>query len=68
MKGKWILFSSIFYLVVGVFAITAFLILGYDGENMTKWVVSFILSIIFILIGVIGIVDYKLNKKISVKK
>ena len=59
MKSKWQLFASVFQLIVGVLAIASFVILGFGGENMTKWIVTFILSIAFVVMGIIGIVDYK---------
>ena len=62
MKNKWQLFSSIFQLIVGLAAITSFFILGFSGESMAKWAVTLILSIAFVVLGVIGIIDYKSNK------
>ena len=62
MKNKWQLFSSIFQLTVGMLAVLSFAILGFSGENMTKWIVTLILAIAFIVLGIIGIVDYKSNK------
>ena len=43
-------------------AITSFAILGFAGENMAKWIVTLILSIAFVVLGIIGIIDYKTNK------
>ena len=62
MKSKWQLFASIFQLIVGLAAIISFAILGLGGENMAKWVVTFILSVAFVVLGIIGIIDYKSNK------
>ncbi len=59
MKSKWHLIASIFQLVIGVMAVVAFVVVGSNGENMTKWVVTLILSIGFIVLGVFGIIDYK---------
>ena len=59
MKNKWQLFASVFQLIVGVLAIASFVILGFGGENMTKWIVTLILSVAFVIMGIIGIVDYK---------
>ena len=58
MKSKWQLFSSIFQLAVGVGAIVSFAILAFSGENMTRWIVTLVLSIAFTVLGVIGIIDY----------
>ena len=62
MKSKWRLFASIFQLIVGLTAITSFAILGFGGINMAKWIVTLILSVAFVVLGVIGIIDYKSNK------
>ena len=62
MKSKWQLFSSIFQLVVGLMAIIAFFVLAINGENMVKWIITLILSIAFVVLGIIGIIDYKFHK------
>lgn len=62
MKSKWQLFASIFQLIVGLAAIASFVILEFGGENMAKWIVTLILSITFVVLGIIGIIDYKSNK------
>ncbi len=59
MKSKWQLFASIFQLIVGLAAITSFALLAFGGENMAKWIVTLILSIAFVVLGIIGIIDYK---------
>ncbi len=62
MKNKFNLIASIFQLVIGVAAVLSFVILGSGGENMSKWIVTLILSIAFVVLGIIGIIDYKSNK------
>ena len=59
MKSKWNLFVSIFQLVVGILAIISFIIIASSGENMLKWIVTLILSIFYVIFGIIGIIDYK---------
>ena len=59
MKSKWHLIASIFQLVIGVMAVVAFAVVGSNGENMTKWVATLLLSIGFIVLGVFGVLDYK---------
>ena len=58
MKINWQLFASIFQLIVGVVAIVAFAIVGFGGESVAKWIVTLLLSIAFVVLGVVGIVDY----------
>ena len=62
MKSKWNLISSIVQLVFGILAVIAFIILAINGEIMTKWIITLLLAIAFIIIGIIGIVDYKSQK------
>ena len=62
MKSKWDLISSIIQLVFGALAIITFIILAINGEIMTKWIVTLLLSIAFVVIGIIGIIDYKSKK------
>ena len=62
MKSKWDLISSIIQLVFGALAIITFIILAINGEIMTKWIITLLLAIAFVVIGIIGIIDYKLKK------
>ena len=62
MKSKWYLISSIFQLVVGLLAIVAFIILAINGEIMTKWIITLLLAIVYVILGIIGIIDYKSQK------
>lgn len=62
MKSKWNLISAIVQLVIGILAIVAFVVLSLSGENMTKWIITLLLAIAFVIIGVIGIIDYKKQK------
>lgn len=59
MKIKWNLFASIFQLVIGLLAIAAFVVLAVNGESMGRWIVTLILALAFIVLGLIGIMDYK---------
>ncbi len=59
MKSKWKLFASIFQLVIGILAIASFVIIASSGENVTRWIVTLILSIAFVVLGMVGIIDYK---------
>lgn len=58
MKSKWNLISSIVQLVIGILAIVAFVVLLISGENMTRWIITLLLAIAFVIVGAIGIVDY----------
>ena len=59
VKSKWQLFASIFQLIVGILAVVAYVILAFGGENMTRWIVTLVLAVGFVVLGIIGIIDYK---------
>ena len=62
MKNKWSLVSAIIQLVIGTLVILSFFVLWANGEDMTRWIITFILSVAFVVLGVIGIIDYKTQK------
>ena len=62
MKNKRNLIVSIIQLVIGMLVIVAFVIVGLSGEKMTKWVITLILAIAYVVLGAIGIKDYKCNQ------
>lgn len=62
MKNKFNLTASIFQIIFGGLALLSYIILAASGENMIKWTVSFILSIAIVVVGIIGVLDYKSNK------
>ncbi|MGN0490107.1 hypothetical protein [Ruminococcus sp.] len=62
MKSKWNLISSIVQLVIGILAIVASVVLSVSGENMIKWIITLLFAIAFVIVGAIGIIDYKKQK------
>lgn len=62
MKSSRNLIASILQLTVGILAIGAFFILGLNGENMTKWIITLILAVCFAVMGAVGIIAYVKNK------
>ena len=59
VRSRGQLFVSIFQLIVGIAAVIAFAIAVFSGENMVKWIITLILAIAFIVLGIIGIINYK---------
>lgn len=57
MKSKWYLISSIFQVLVGLIAIIFLIILAINGEVITKWIITSLLAIAYVVIGTIGIID-----------
>lgn len=60
---NWHLFSSIFQIVVGIAAIIAYIVIAVSGEPLGRWTVTLLLAIAFVVIGIIGIVDWKKYNK-----
>lgn len=58
MKSKWYLFYSIFQVIVGIAAIIAYIVIAAAGEPLGKWTVTLILAITFVIVGVIGILEW----------
>ena len=61
----WNLFAAIFQIVVGIAAIVAYVIITASGEALGKWTVTLLLAIAFVVIGVIGIIDWNKSKNIK---
>ena len=49
--------------VIGVLAIAAFVLIAFSGENTVKWIITLILASAYVVLGVIGIVDYYKSNK-----
>ena len=62
MKKKWSLFTSILQLIVGVAAIMIFVILAFAGIILVKWIITCLLGIVFLVFGIMGVIEYKKNK------
>lgn len=56
---KWNLISSIIQLVIGFAAIASFVLLAIIGEDMSRWIVTLLLAVAFVVLGVIGLVENK---------
>lgn len=63
MKSKLNLISSVVQLVFGILAVIAFIILLINGEDLSKWMITLLLAVAFIIIGIIEIIDYKSNRR-----
>ncbi len=62
MKSKWYLIASILQLTVGALAIAAFAVLGAGGENMSKWIITLVLAAAYVVLGIVGIIEYRSKK------
>ena len=59
---KWPLVSSVFQLVVGIAAVAAYVVLAQSGEPVGKWTVTLLLAAAYIVLGIIGIIDWRKEK------
>ena len=57
VKSRWYLISSIFQVIVGLAAIVAFVVLAIKGEIVTRWIITLVLAIAFVVMGIVGIID-----------
>lgn len=60
--NNWNLFVSIFQIVVGIAAIIAYVLIAVSGEPLGRWTITLLLAIAFVVIGIIGLVDWKKTK------
>ncbi|MBQ5810827.1 MAG: hypothetical protein IIW23_04520 [Clostridia bacterium] len=58
----WPLVSSIFQIAIGTVAIIVYIVLAAANEPLGKWTITLLLAIAYVVLGVIGIVDWKKNK------
>lgn len=61
MKSKLSLVGSIIQLVFGILAIGAFVVLLMNGEDISKWIITLLLAVAFVIVGIIGIISYKVE-------
>lgn len=64
-KRKLQLIGSIILLVIGVLGILSFIGLLIKGENMTRWILTLLLSVILAIKETIAIIRYMTAEKQS---
>ncbi len=57
MKNRFLLFSSVFQIIVGTSAVAAFIVLAANGEPMGRWAVTLVLAVAYLVLGILGIRD-----------
>ena len=63
-KTKFHLFASVFELVIGVLAVGSFVLMLIDtNENVMKWLGTLFLAIVFVIMGITGIMSYHKDKR-----
>lgn len=61
--NKWPLIASVIQLCIGVVAVATYVVVAVSGEPLGKWTITLILAIAFIILGIIGIVNWIKGKK-----
>mgnify|MGYP003310304501 CR=1 FL=1 len=62
MKSKRRLISSIVQIICGILAIVLFVIFAPHEVKTVRWIITLSLAVVFVVMGIIGIIDYKSNK------
>lgn len=62
MKSKRKPYISILRLLVGLLAIVLTLVLGFDGENTAKWVITLVIAGIYTILGIVEILGWRSRK------
>ena len=58
MKTKKDLVIAIFDIIIGLAAIVSFIVVALSGENMLKWLITLVFSILFLIMGITTIIEY----------
>ena len=62
MKSKRKPYISILRLLVGLLAIVLTLVLGFDGENTAKWVITLVIAGVYTILGIVEILGWRSRK------
>ena len=62
MKNKRKLIVPLFQLIIGLLAIAAFFVVGLGGEDMAKWIITLVLAAAYVVLGIVGLLDYRSDK------
>lgn len=65
MKSKWELISSIVFIVIEILAIISFIVLAFNGEYLKRWIFTVLLAVMFVILGIRRIIDYKKQRKVK---
>ncbi len=60
---KWYLFASVLQLILGTAAVVAYFYLANSGEPTGKWTITLVLAVGYVVLGIIGILDWKKENK-----
>lgn len=60
---KWPLIAAIMQLLIGIAAVAAYVVVAVGGEPLGKWTITLLLAIGFVIMGILGVIDWKKERK-----
>ena len=60
---KWPLIAAIMQLLIGIAAVAAYIVVAVGGEPLGKWTITLLLAIGFVIMGILGVIDWKKERK-----
>lgn len=60
---KWNLLAAVCQIVSGLAAIVAYIVIAASGEPLGRWKITLALAIAFVVMGVVGAIDYARSNK-----
>ena len=60
---KWNLLAAVCQIVSGLAAIVAYIVIAASEEPLGKWKITLALAIAFVVMGVVGAIDYARSNK-----
>jgi hypothetical protein len=56
---KWYFIISLLQIILGLAAITIYILLAIEGEPVGKWTITLLLAVGYIVLGIFGIINLK---------
>ena len=60
---KWPLIAAIMQLLIGIAAVAAYVVVAVGGEPLGKWTITLLLAIGFVIMGILGVIDWEKERK-----
>ena len=60
---RWPLIAAIMQLLIGIAAVAAYVVVAVGGEPLGKWTITLLLAIGFVIMGILGVIDWKKERK-----
>ena len=60
---RWPLIAAIMQLLIGIAAVAAYVVVAVGGEPLGKWTITLLLAIGFVIMGILGVIDWEKERK-----